>query len=200
MKVSMSTAITTILVLGLSFGLIQSAKADVKIGMNAPTFSIQDETGTLTNLTDFTGKYVVLEWTNPDCPFVKRHTEMGTMKTLAEKYAPQGVVWIAINSTHYMYPEQNLKWKEANALPYHILRDNSGKVGKAYGAKSTPTMFVINPAGKIAYAGAIDNDSRGTLSDGRINYVDQALTELLANKTISVAEAKAYGCSVKYAS
>lgn len=176
------------------------AKASPNPSMTAPSFSLPDENGKLVNLSDFAGKTVVLEWLNPSCPFVKRHGNLGTMKHLAQKYADSEVVWLGVNSTHFMGAADNREWISKHELPYHVLADNQGTVGKAYGAKTTPFMVVIDKESKIAYRGAIDNDPDGELGESAVNYVDQALTALTSGKHVLQAETKSYGCSVKYAS
>jgi peroxiredoxin len=169
----------------------------VAVGAAAPDFALPDTTGKHVSLSDFKGTVVVLEWLNPDCPYVKRHYKAGTMKTLAEKYAAEGVVWLTINSTNYMDAAANAKFKAANDLPYTILVDQSGKVGHLYGAKTTPHMYIIDGSGKLVYMGAIDDDPHGS-SDEPTNYVSAALDEVLAGQAVSAPETKPYGCSVKY--
>ncbi|MDZ4785288.1 MAG: thioredoxin family protein [bacterium] len=164
---------------------------------SAPTFTLSDTNGKSVSFADYVGKMVVLEWTNPDCPFVKRHYKSGTMKRLAEKFAAQGVVWLAVSSTHFHDTDKLSTWANAQALPYPVLVDQDGKVGKQFGALTTPHMFVINKDGKIAYSGAIDNDSGGDL-ETPVNYVEQALTSLIASKPVETTQTKSYGCSVKY--
>jgi peroxiredoxin len=150
------------------------------------------------SLTNFEGKTVVLEWLNPDCPFVKRHYKAGTMKKLATKYGNEGVVWLTINSTNYMDAEANAKFKAANDLPYTILVDQSGEVGHLYGARTTPHMYIIDGRGELVYIGAIDDDPRGGKGDEATNYVAAALDQALAGNAVTTAETKPYGCSVKY--
>jgi len=164
----------------------------------APAFTLEDVDGKKVNLSDFADKIVVLEWANPGCPIWLRVHKAGTFRTLAEKYKDKGVVWLAINSTHTSDREKNRKFAEAERLPYPYLDDRAGTVGKAYGAKTTPHMFVLDKNGRLAYAGAIDNDPSGR-KEKPLNYVDQALTELLAGKAVSVPKTEPYGCSVKYA-
>lgn len=175
-----------------------SATAVASIGAPAPAFSLTDQTGKRVSLADYSGKIVVLEWINPDCPFVQRHARLKTMDTLARKYENAGVVWLGINSTNYMNDASNAKWIAANSLPYPVLDDHTGEVGHAYGARTTPNMYVIDAKGRLVYEGAIDNDPGGE-AGGSVNYVDVALTELLAGKPVSTAQTKPYGCSVKYA-
>lgn len=172
--------------------------ASAVVGAAAPGFSLPDSTGKTVSLSDYAGKIVVLEWVNPECPFVKRHADAGTMKRLAEKYDGQ-VVWLGINSSAHHDSAFNAKWISDRSLPYAILNDQSGAVGRSYNARTTPHMFVIDASGKLAYAGAIDDDSNGAKGASAVNYVDAALAELTAGKPVTVAESKPYGCSVKYA-
>ena len=194
------TALITNLVLVFVILLVPiSALSEVtlKVGDVAPSFVLPNEAGESVSLDQFQGKVVVLEWINPDCPYVKRHYKASTMRSLAEKYSAK-VAWIAVNSTHYMEATRNAEWKKEHQLSYPILRDADGAVGRSYGAKTTPHMFVISPEGKIAYQGAIDDDPYGDKSVPE-NYVDKSLDELLAGKQLSSAETAPYGCSVKYA-
>lgn len=172
--------------------------ASATIGAPAPAFTLPDASGQPVKLSDFAGKVVVLEWVNPDCPFVKRHADAGTMRSLAQKYQGK-VVWLGINSTNYMDSAANAKWIAERSLPYPVLDDHTGAVGHAYNAKTTPHMYVIDATGKLVYAGAIDDDNAGTKGASAVNYVDAALSELMAGKPVSIAETKSYGCSVKYA-
>lgn len=169
------------------------------IGSSAPQFTLQDENGKSVSLSDYAGKIVVLEWTNPECPIVQRHYKAKTMTTLQQQYKPQDVVWLAINSTHDNTNAQNLAWVKENGMQYPVLNDATGVTGHAYGATNTPHMYIIDKTGKLAYEGAIDNDPQGSMSTGKINYVSQALNELLAGKTVSTAVTQAYGCGVHYA-
>ena len=162
----------------------------------APGFTLEDQSGSIVSLSDFGGKMVVLEWLNPDCPFVQRHYKAKTMTTLAEKYGD--VVWIAINSTHYMTKEDDKTWVEKYNLSYPILDDNPGKVGRVYGAKTTPHMFIIDKSGILVYQGAIDDDPGGSKKGNALNYVNKALEEIQAGRAVTVSQTKPYGCSVKY--
>ncbi|MFP4354419.1 MAG: redoxin domain-containing protein [Phycisphaerae bacterium] len=166
----------------------------------APSFALQTENGRTVALDDLAGKIVVLEWINWDCPFVVRHKKAGTMNRLAGKYAGKDVVWLGINSTHYADSKADVAHVDKYNLSYHVLSDSDGKVGKAYSAKTTPHMVIIDRSGNIAYDGAIDNDPRGNKSkDETVNHVEQALDALLAGKAVPNDENKPYGCSVKYA-
>jgi peroxiredoxin len=165
----------------------------------APALRLTSFCGKTVNLSDYRGKIVVLEWLNFECPFVMYHYKQpNTMVKLANKYKDDNVVWLAVNSTSHTTPEANDDFAEKYKLPYPILDDRSGKVGHAYGAKTTPHMYVINTTGNIVYAGAIDNSPMGKKKEGVINYVDKALAELTDGKRVSTRNTKPYGCSVKY--
>lgn len=169
----------------------------------APAFTLMDQDGKSVSLSDYAGKIVVLEWINPQCPFVAYHyrDDVRTMPRLAEKYAPKGVVWLAVDTTYNWTSEKSKAFRDEHKLPYPILDDRKGVVGLAYQAKSTPDMFVIDPDGVIVYSGAIDNAPLGKLKPDAtaVNYVQKALDELQAGKPISTPQTKSYGCSVKYA-
>ncbi len=182
----------------------KAAKATAKIGEKAPDFTLEDTTGESHTLSDYTadGKIVVLEWFNPTCPYVVRHhKKMTTMKDIAADFEEKDVVWLAINSTNEGHPafgkdaESIKEWK----IEYPVLLDAPGDVGRLYGAKTTPHMYVIDKKGILRYMGAIDNDARGRKSESdKVNYVRQALDEVIAGETVSEPETRAYGCGVKY--
>ena len=176
------------------------------VGSAAPDFSLTDAKGQTHSLSQYKGKYVVLEWFNPECPFVKKHYGSGNMQKLQEEYTSKGVVWLTIDSNApgsegNMTPEQAEKvaaaWKTHQTA---LLLDPEGKAGRAYGAKNTPNMVVISPEGKIAYEGAIDSKATPNPADipSSTNYVKVALDESLAGKSVTTANTKPYGCSVKY--
>jgi peroxiredoxin len=169
----------------------------VAVGSQAPDFTLEDQNGNRVSLSDFSGKVVVLEWINWDCPFVQRHYETGTMAKLSEKFKDQDVVWLAINSTHYAEKSADKEWITKHSLSYPILSDSSGEVGKMYGAKTTPHMYIIDKSGKLVYAGGIDDDPRGE-SEKPTNYVKHAIKDVLAGNPVTTPESKPYGCSVKY--
>ncbi len=183
--------------------------ADVPpVGATAPEFSLPDSKGETHSLTQYKGKYVVLEWFNPECPFVKKHYGSGNMQKLQEEYTSKGVVWLTIDSNApgtegNITPEQAQKimrsWKTHQTA---LLLDPESKVARSYGAKNTPDMIVINPEGKIVYEGAIDSKPTPNPSDipSSTNYVKAALDESLAGKPVSNPSIKPYGCSVKYKS
>lgn len=173
--------------------------AEVAVGQAAPDFRLKDLDGNEVALADLQGKVVVLEWANPNCPFWKRHADQKTMVTTLAKHPD--VVWLAINSTRPSHGDhlEPAAWKAFLAergITYRVLADPTGATGQAYGARTTPHMYVIDTAGKLAYVGAIDDDPRG--NGAKINYVDQALAELAAGKPVSTATTRPYGCSVKY--
>lgn len=176
------------------------------VGSAAPDFSVTDSKGKTQSVSQYKGKYVVLEWFNPGCPFVKKHYGGGNMQKLQKEYIDKGVVWLSVDSsapgkegnlTAEQAEKQMSEWKmHATAL----VLDEDGKAGKAYGAKNTPHMFVINPEGKIIYAGAIDSKATPNPADipAATNYVKAALDEAMAGKPVGTANTKPYGCSVKY--
>ncbi len=166
-----------------------------------PEFTLTSFDGKTVSLSDYKGKIVVLEWFNLECPFVQYHYNTATtMVALANKYKGK-IVWLAVNSTSHTTPEANKTFAEKHKLPYLILDDRTGKIGRAYNATNTPHIFIIDTKGYIAYDGAIDNSPMGNTPQGQelINYADKALTELTAGKTVSLKETKPYGCTVKYA-
>ncbi|MBL7214246.1 MAG: thioredoxin family protein [Phycisphaerae bacterium] len=178
----------------------QNEEKDKTTG-NAPDFVLKDVNGNQVQLSGLKGKVVVLEWTNYDCPFVKAHynDRVHTMTDLAKKYADQGVIWLTINSTHYATPESIKTWADKQGIEKQtLLVDTDGTVGRKYNAKTTPHLFIIDKNAAIVYQGAIDNAPMGRKPETYINYVDQALTQLLANQEITVPHTKSYGCSVKY--
>lgn len=184
------------------------ALAQATVGQPAPAFTAVDTAGKTVSLTDFKGKHVVLEWVNPGCPFVVKHYDSSNMQGTQKEAAAKGVVWLAINSTapeakDFLAPAALSKWMQGHkAAATATLMDADGKVGKAYGARTTPHMYIINPAGMLVYAGAIDSKPSSNPADipGATNHVKVALAETLAGKPVSVATTKPYGCSVKYAS
>jgi len=182
------------------------ALAAVAAGQAAPDFTLTDIQGKKHSLSDFKGKYVVLEWFNSECPFVQKHYESSNMQGLQKKYGEKGVVWLTINSTtpessNYRDPARSQQivkeWKINSAA---LMLDPEGKVGQAYGARTTPHMWVVDPQGKVVYAGGIDDKPTFRVADvqGARNYVAAALDESMAGKAVAVPAAAPYGCSVKY--
>jgi peroxiredoxin len=196
--------LTTLLTLAASAALI--AADSPAVGTTAPDFSLTDSKGKTQTVSQYKGKYVVLEWFNPDCPFVKKHYGSGNMQKLQEEFTGKGVVWLSIDSSApglegYLTADQaKAKMSEWKTKQTALVLDPDGKAGRSYGAKNTPHMFVINPEGKIIYEGAIDSKATPNPSDiaSSTNYVKVALEESLAGKTVSNANTKPYGCSVKY--
>jgi len=180
-------------------GAATVAQATATVGQPAPGFSLKDQDGAEVDLAKLRGKIVVLEWTNPDCPFAQRHAEAKTMSTLADRYRGKGVVWLGVDSTSYLDAARDRTWRSEHKLPYPVLDDHKGTVGTAYGAKTTPHMFVIDGTGTVVYEGAIDDDATGDNGKQAHNYVAEALDEVTAGQPVKVAETKPYGCSVKYA-
>jgi peroxiredoxin len=176
------------------------------VGTTAPDFSVTDSKGKTQTLSQYKGKYVVLEWFNPDCPFVKKHYGSGNMQKLQEEFTGKGVVWLSVDSSapgkegNLTAEQANAKMSEWKTKQTALLLDPDGKAGQTYGAKNTPHMFVINPEGKIIYEGAIDSKASANPADidGSTNYVKVALTESMSGKPVTTANTKPYGCSVKY--
>jgi peroxiredoxin len=176
------------------------------VGSAAPDFSLSNVKGETHSLSQYKGKYVVLEWFNPQCPFVKKHYGSGNMQKLQEEYASKGVVWLTINSSApgtwgALTPEQtDQKMTEWKMHQTALLLDPEGKTGRAYGAKNTPSMVVINPEGNIIYEGAIDSKPTPNPADipNSTNYVRAALDESLGGKPVTTAKTKPYGCAVEY--
>ncbi len=180
--------------------------AHAELGLPAPDFTLTDVFGKSHTLSDYTedGKVVVLEWFNPDCPYVKRHHKKHrTMAETADKF--DGVVWLAINSgakgKQGAGVDRNKRAVKEFDIEYPVLIDDRGEIGHIYGAKTTPDMFIINKEGTLVYAGAIDNDRAGRNigGSGYVNYVAQALDQLKKGETVTTSKTKPYGCSVKYA-
>lgn len=188
----------------LSTGLPAGAAAVV--GQKAPAFELKDTSGKTVRLADFQGKHVVLEWTNPGCPFVRKHYDSGNMPATQQQARAQNVVWLSINSTEeassdYLEPLQLAAWlSERKAQPQAILMDPEGTVGRAYGARTTPHMYVINPQGVLVYAGGIDSipSARPADIEKATNYVKAALADIAAGRPIATATTTPYGCSIKY--
>jgi peroxiredoxin len=204
-----------ILCTGLAIGAIAkyrigdtgaSALKEPSVGSPAPALTLTDTKGKQHNLADYKGKYVVLEWVNLGCPFVKKHYESGNMQATQKKAVDKGVVWLSVNSS--------AKWKQGNMSPAAwneeiadrklastaVLLDESGEVGRAYGAKTTPHMYIVNPDGVLIYKGAIDDKPTTDKDDvpRARNYVLAALDESVAGKPVSTPSTTSYGCSVKY--
>ncbi len=182
-----------------------TAFASAAPGQPAPGFTLTDLAGKPVNLADYKGRTVVLEWHNFGCPFVQKHYRSGNMQALQKKYA-NDVVWLAVNSTNaghqdYMKPEALTKTlTDFGAAPARYLMDEPGKVGLAYGAKTTPHMYIIDGTGKVVYNGAIDDNRSANPEDVKTakNFVATALDEMKAGKPVSTPSTTPYGCTIKY--
>ncbi len=191
-----------VLGLSLAFALANPLAAEdlpvLASGSPAPDFSLTDEAGTVHKLADYRGRGVVLEWTNPDCPYVQRHYEADTMEKLSAALGAKDVVWLAVNSTKSNEPADTAKWRSEQGFGYATLQDQDGSVGRRYGARTTPHMFVIDAVGVLQYNGAIDDDPRGNKATP-VNYVQGAVGAVLASATPDPSATEPYGCSIKYA-
>ena len=177
------------------------------VGQPAPAFQLPDAQGKAVKLSDFQGKFVVLEWTNPGCPFVVKHYGSQNMQALQKEATAKGVVWLSISSTapghaDYLPPAKLAAQYQAwGASPSAILMDDAGQVGRAYGARTTPHMYVIDPKGVLVFAGGIDDKRTANPEDVKTakNFVRAALADAMAGKPVGTPTATPYGCSVKYA-
>jgi len=190
----------TAVALAVMLPVVALAADTAQVGKPAPAFTLKDESGKEHSLSQYKGKIVVLEWTNPGCPFVQRHYTADTMQKTFNGVDAKKVVWLAVDSTASNTPDKSAAWKKAEGFTYPVLQDASGTVGKAYGAKTTPHMYVIDEQGVVRYAGAIDDDPRGTKKDGPTNHVKTALDAVLSGKPVPASTTEPYGCSVKYKS
>lgn len=185
--------------------LLAGAQA-ATVGQPAPDFTLQDVSGKTVRLSDFRGRHVVLEWTNPGCPFVQKHYVSGNMPALQKDAAAKNVVWLAINSTEashgdYLSPAQLGRWmSEHKAAPTATLMDEDGATGRAYAARVTPHMYIVDPQGKLIYAGGIDSIPSARVEDIKTatNHVRAGLGEALAGKPLSQSTTRPYGCTIKY--
>lgn len=209
MKLTKSRAIMFALGAAVTGSMMGAGNLDqakpIEVGAKAPDFTLTDISGKEHTLSEYTakGQTVVLEWFSPDCPFVKKHyrDDTGTMLAIEQDMKDQPVVWLRINSARKGHPttgvEHNKEAAQAWGIKTPILLDESGQVGKNYNAKRTPEMYIINKDGILSYHGAIDNRSDAS-APGDVNYVRNALQQVLAGETVTTTETKAYGCGVKY--
>ncbi len=188
------------------FLVISNAALAINVGQPAPDFALPDVTGKVVRLSALKGNTVILEWVNPECPYVQKHYNSGNMPGLQKEFVAKNVTWLAINSTHeghseFKSPQQMEVWmKQTGGTPSATLLDRDGKVGKLYGAATTPHMFIIDPKGALVYVGAIDDKRSTHMEDvsSAKNYVRTALSEIMSGKPVSTASTTPYGCSVKY--
>jgi len=197
---------TTLVTFASAVFTLNTALANISAGQVAPDFTLTDIQGKPQKLSAYKGKYVVLEWFNSECPFVQKHYESGNMQSLQKKYAGKGVVWLTINSTNpdssnFRDPARSRdivrNWKIQSSA---LMLDMDGKVGKMFGATATPHMWVIEPSGKVIYAGAIDDKASFRQEDIKTakNLVAAALEDGMAGRPVALPAAPAYGCSIKY--
>jgi len=192
--------------LALVLSLAIPALAAVTVGKPAPDFTLSDLSGKPVKLSALKGKFVVLEWVNPECPYVQKHYDSANMQTLQKEFGAKQVAWLTVNSTReghaeFKSPAEMSAWmKEQGGAPAATLLDRDSKVGKLYGAVTTPHMYVIDPKGTLVYVGAIDDKRSTNPADVKTakNYVRVALGESMAGKPVSAASTTPYGCSVKY--
>ena len=184
-----------------------AAGAQAAVGSPAPEFTATDSHGQTHSLSEYRGKYVVLEWHNQGCPYTKKHYVSGNMQSLQKEWTAKGVVWFTVISSapgqqgYVTDAEENAYLEQMHAVPTAVLMDPEGKLGHLFSAKTTPEMYVIDPEGKLIYEGAIDDRPTPDVSDikGADNYLNDALMEAMAGKPVAHAYTRSYGCSVKYA-
>ena len=197
---------TRLLGLCAVLGLASGAYA-ARVGDAAPDFSGTDTHGQTHKLTDYKGKFVVLEWTNNGCPYTQKHYVSGNMQALQKQWTGKGVVWLTILSSapgqqgYMTATQENAYLEQEHATPTAAILDPQGLIGHLYSAKTTPHMFVIDPTGKLVYEGAIDDHATTDAGDvaASKNYVSAALSAALAGQPVATAYTRPYGCSVKYA-
>lgn len=195
-----------VLAIAVMVGMPWAVQAQVVVGEAAKDFTLTDTKGTQHHLADLKGKYVVLEWLNHDCPFVKKQYDSGNMQQLQQDYTAKGIVWLSINSSaqgkqgQYSAQEADQLTQDKKASPTAVLLDTDGTVGRLYAAQTTPHMYIINPEGVLIYQGAIDDKPSADPADVATskNYVRTALDEALAGSPVTTSVTKSYGCSVKY--
>jgi len=198
---------TLVIACGLVVATAGLSFAETEVGKSAANFTLPDTNGKTRTLADFKGKFVVLEWYQPDCPFVRKHYNSGNMQSLQKEYTAKGVVWLTIDSSapgeEGNYPAKKLNQiaSRDGAARTALLLDPDGKVGRLYGAKTTPDMYIIDPTGTLVYEGAIDDKRSTDLADVKTatNYVKTALDAAMTGKTVPTTATRPYGCSVKYA-
>ncbi len=178
---------------------------EITVGEKAPSFNELDQSGKTHSLDDYKGKWLVLEWYNEDCPYVKKHYGSNNMQNLQKKYTSKNVQWLTVSTSAkgkqgYIEPSKAKKHFEEKLYSTALLLDSDGNMGRAYGAKTTPHIFIINPEGYVIYAGAMDNNDSSdpkTIPSAK-NYVSTALDQAMSGKNVTKSFSKPYGCSVKY--
>jgi peroxiredoxin len=200
-----SLAFTLVAILAAAWAPSGIAHA-ARVGDQAPSFTGTDSNGLTESLSQYAGKYVVLEWHNRDCPYTRKHYESGNMQSLQKEWRAKGVVWFTVISSapgqqgYVDAAQENAYLKKMAASPTAVILDPSGAIGHLYDAKTTPEMFVIDPSGKLIYAGAIDDHPTPDVADIKVskNYLSDALTEAMTGHSVATAFTRPYGCSVKY--
>ena len=203
----MASKILAPLMLGLALAAGAAFAAPAVVGQAAPTFSATDASGKRVSLADYKGKTVVLEWVNPECPYVRKHYDSANMQATQKAATAKDVVWLSVNSTHPSHADHKTAaemaaWTQAQrAAPTATLLDGDGRIGRAYGARTTPHLYVVDAKGTLVYAGGIDDKPSANPADVKSakNLVNAALADILAGKAVAQPTSRAYGCSVKYA-
>ncbi len=203
----MKNRLVTFTLLALIAVLPFSAALAARVGEAAPEFTAIDSNGQIHKLSEYKGKFVVLEWTNRGCPYTQKHYNSGNMQKLQREWTSRGVIWLTVISSapgkqgYVTGAEENAYLKQVNAAPTAVLLDPTGALGHLYDAKTTPHIFIISPKGTLIYNGAIDDKATTDVADVGTakNYVAAALDEATAGKPIAVPTSRPYGCSVKYA-
>jgi peroxiredoxin len=198
--------VASVMVAGLVAMIAVTVARAARVGDRAPDFTATDSNGKTQKLSDYAGKFVVLEWTNRGCPYTQKQYNSGNMQKLQHEWTAKGVVWLTVVSSapgkqgYVTAAEENAYVKQVNADPTAVILDPDGTLGHLYDAKTTPHMFIINPQGMLIYNGAIDDKPTTDVADiqGAKNYVSLALDEAMAGKPVSMATSRPYGCSVKY--
>jgi len=193
-------------VIGLAVLTDFSLARAARVGKPAPDFTATDTNGKVHKLSEYRGKFVVLEWTNRGCPYTQKHYNSGNMQRLQREWTSKGVIWLTVVSSapgeqgYVTAPEENAYLRENSAAPTAVLLDPTGTVGHLYDAKTTPHMFIINSQGMLIYNGAIDDRPTTDLADVNRakNYVSASLQEATSGKPVSNPTTRPYGCSVKY--
>jgi peroxiredoxin len=202
----MKTKLLLLTLTAFCTGTLGAAEAP-KVGAPAPSFTLTDANGKSHSLGEFKGKYVVLEWFNPGCPFVQKHYKSDNMQGLQKQFTSKDVVWLTIDSAapgkegYLTADEANKQIADWKIKSTALLLDPDGKVGHEYAATNTPHMYVVDPSGKLIYSGAIDSKPTANPDDiaSSTNYVKVALDEAMAGKPVTTPTSRAYGCSIKYA-
>jgi hypothetical protein len=202
-----SICVKALVAAALSVVIVNAPAAGAaQVGSQAPNFHGTDSSGKTQSLDEYHGKYVVLEWHNHDCPYTVKHYESGNMQSLQKQWTAKGVVWLTVISSapgqqgYVDAPQENAYMKKMGAKPTAAILDPKGAIGHLYDAKTTPNMYVIDPSGKLIYAGAIDDHPTTETADIQVskNYVSLALTEAMAGRAVQTPVTRPYGCSVKY--